>query len=240
MFIETHKQEGTKNPLTDLEKTFSRYRMLMFGFSICVLIIHMMDAIIGGVNDVFIQGCFSTIFFIDFLYSWLNANDKVKYLKTNGIDLFLSFWFYPTTWMVVTLSLRAVKCIVEFVLSKIQTAYTSMLIIGIALVCFSTVSILQFETIDGCNIKSFWDAVWWSVCTITTVGYGDKFPITSGGKVIAIILMGCGIGLFGTLIGYISSYFTDKEKNNNDKVDTIEELSHQINELRNELKQTKK
>jgi len=236
MFVETHKQEGIKNPFNDLEKNFSRYKLLIFYFSICVLIYHIMCAIIGDANDRFIQTCFATIFMIDFIYSFLMAENKIKYLKTNGIDLFLSFWFYPTTWMVVVLSLRSIKCIIEYVLSKIQTAYTSMLIIGLALVSFSTVSILQFETIEGCNIKDFWDALWWSVCTITTVGYGDKFPITTGGKVIAIILMGCGIGLFGTLIGYISSYFTDKEKEHNDKIDTIEELSDQIKELRNELK----
>ena len=59
------------------------------------------------------------------------------------------------------------------------------------------------------------------------------------GKAVAIVLMVCGIGLFGTLIGYFSSFFTDKEKKNNKTVDTIEELSAQITELRNELKNQK-
>src|SRR6185503_19606655 len=57
------------------------------------------------------------------------------------------------------------------------------------------------------NIKTAEDAVWWSVTTITTVGYGDKYPVTSEGRAIAMVLMLAGVGLFGTLSGLVASFF---------------------------------
>jgi voltage-gated potassium channel len=95
---------------------------------------------------------------------------------------------------------------------------------------------MQFEVLPECNIKNAYDAMWWAVCTITTVGYGDKFPITEGGRIVSILLMISGIGLFGALVGYVSNFFTDKERNNNTSIDTIEELSKQLNEIKEDLK----
>ena len=57
------------------------------------------------------------------------------------------------------------------------------------------------------NIKTANDAIWWSVTTITTVGYGDKYPLTMEGRVIAMVLMLSGVGLFGTLSGLVASFF---------------------------------
>ena len=238
MFIETHNQQGTNNPLGGLfGQTKSKYSFVMFMFSIFVLFSLFVDTALGTNKEFdYIHQSFILLFSLDFLYRLGTAENKLRFMKTNGIDFFLTLPFYPTTWLIVGLSFRALKSIVEYVLMTSHNAFRSMFIIGLTLTIFSTVSILQFEIDPNCNIKGIGDAMWWSICTITTVGYGDKFPITSGGKIVAIILMICGIGLFGTLIGYISSYFTDKEKDNNDKVDTIEELSKQIHELRNELK----
>jgi voltage-gated potassium channel len=51
----------------------------------------------------------------------------------------------------------------------------------------------------GANIHNYADALWWSVVTITTVGYGDRFPVTGGGRGVAVMLMITGIALFGVL-----------------------------------------
>lgn len=58
--------------------------------------------------------------------------------------------------------------------------------------------------------KTFGDALWWSIVTTTTVGYGDISPATPAGRVIAVILMIFGIGLIGMLTGTITTYFTGK------------------------------
>ena len=60
--------------------------------------------------------------------------------------------------------------------------------------------------------KSFGDALWWSIVTTTTVGYGDISPATPAGRIIAVILMLFGIGLIGMLTGTITTYFTSKKE----------------------------
>jgi voltage-gated potassium channel len=57
------------------------------------------------------------------------------------------------------------------------------------------------------NIRSAEDAIWWSYVTMTTVGYGDKFPVITEGRIIAAVLMTAGVGLFGTFTANVSSWF---------------------------------
>lgn len=58
------------------------------------------------------------------------------------------------------------------------------------------------------NIKSILDGMWWAIVSITTVGYGDRYPVTTGGKMIAVFLMFLGIGTFFMVTGNISSFLT--------------------------------
>lgn len=237
MFVETKKQEGTDNPIKgfvseDKIKYLPELDLICSILGLVLLLI----ATITGIDFKNLEYFISTFFIFDFIFRLFKAESKLSYLKKNWYNLALSLPIYPITWMVVSLTLRMLLGVLQYTLAKIDAAFTSMMILGASLVTFSSISILQFETVENSNIKTIWDAIWWSICTITTVGYGDKFPVTEGGKIVAVILMVCGIGLFGTLIGYFSSFFTDKEKKNNATVDTIEELSAQITELHNELK----
>lgn len=237
MFIDNIKVQGTDNPIHALvSERKSKYQIFLVGFSIFILCALFISTFIGTTTFTNVQYGIASLFLIDFIYRFSTAENKKAFMKTGWVDLILCIPFYPATWMVVATTLRSLKTILEFVLIKIDSAFTSMMILGASLVTFSTISILQFETVENASIKTAWDAIWWSICTITTVGYGDKFPVTDGGKIVACILMVCGIGLFGTLIGYFSSFFTDKEKKNNKTVDTIEELSTQITELSKQIK----
>jgi voltage-gated potassium channel len=60
---------------------------------------------------------------------------------------------------------------------------------------------------DGSNIASASDAIWWALVTITTVGYGDRYPVTDQGRVIGVFLLFAGIGLFSVLTGFIANVF---------------------------------
>jgi voltage-gated potassium channel len=75
-------------------------------------------------------------------------------------------------------------------------------------VLFGTIGISYAENL------SFGDALWWSIVTTTTVGYGDISPKTTLGKAIAVVLMIIGIGFLGMLTGTISTYFLSKIKKN--------------------------
>lgn len=64
---------------------------------------------------------------------------------------------------------------------------------------------------DG-NIKSVPDALWWAITTVTTVGYGDRFPVTPQGRGVAVILMVAGIGIFGLLAASLASFFVEHQR----------------------------
>jgi voltage-gated potassium channel len=80
------------------------------------------------------------------------------------------------------------------------------------LIIFSSIAILQVEKDPASNIKSAEDAIWWAYVTITTVGYGDKYPVTTEGRVIAAVLMTAGVGLFGTFTAYVASWFVAEKQ----------------------------
>ena len=63
-----------------------------------------------------------------------------------------------------------------------------------------------FEVGVNANVHGFWDSFWWAMTTVTTVGYGDIYPVTTGGRVIAILLMLTGIGTLGLYTAAIASY----------------------------------
>lgn len=61
--------------------------------------------------------------------------------------------------------------------------------------------------VEGSNIKSFGDGLWWAITTVTTVGYGDRFPVTSTGRVLAVCLMLVGISLMGVITASVAAWF---------------------------------
>lgn len=87
---------------------------------------------------------------------------------------------------------------------------TLLFTLVIALFLIFTISwiVLQAEqNAPGANIKTYHDAVWWAFVTITTVGYGDYYPVTGIGQSMAIILMFFGIGIIGVLSSYLATTF---------------------------------
>ncbi|CAM4118065.1 potassium channel family protein [Flavobacterium sinopsychrotolerans] len=110
---------------------------------------------------------------------------------------------------------KTTKNIVDHIFAnKAEGAFTSVSVIAILLVIFSAIGILQVENDPNSNIKTAEDAIWWAYVTITTVGYGDKFPVTTEGRIIAAILMTAGVGLFGTFTAFVASWFVIDNKQN--------------------------
>lgn len=82
---------------------------------------------------------------------------------------------------------------------------------GVAAVAFSmvilcSVAVLSFENVPNGNIRTAEDALWWAMCTVTTVGYGDFYPVTQEGRAVAAMLMTVGVGLLGTMSGLMVSW----------------------------------
>ncbi len=94
------------------------------------------------------------------------------------------------------------------------------------------------------NIETFGDALWWSASTVTTVGYGDQFPVTASGRLVAVTLMLCGIALIGVVTATFASWLLDKVKEVEETTQAatrrdIQELTRELAELRAALSVTK-
>jgi len=77
------------------------------------------------------------------------------------------------------------------------------------------------------GIHNFGDALWWAVVTVTTVGYGDKVPVTGAGRLVATALMLTGIGLVGALTATIASFFVQEQHSRD-----MAEVKTQLQEIR--------
>jgi voltage-gated potassium channel len=108
---------------------------------------------------------------------------------------------------------KTLKMFVEYVFkNKVSGTFSSVSVIAILVIIFSSISILQVENAPDSNIKTAEDAIWWSYVTVTTVGYGEYYPVTTAGRIIAGILMTVGVGLFGTFTAYVASWFVDDKQ----------------------------
>lgn len=86
---------------------------------------------------------------------------------------------------------------------------------------------------EGANLTSAGDAMWWALTTVTTVGYGDRFPVTGEGRAVAVGLMLGGIALLGVVTATIAAWFVDRLHDVEEASETTEAtLSDVLHELR--------
>lgn len=90
------------------------------------------------------------------------------------------------------------------------------------------------RTAAKANITTFSDALWWAVSTITTVGYGDHYPVTAPGRAIGIVLMIVGVGIFGVVAASAATWFitASQEEDSRHQADKIAALTDEITALR--------
>jgi voltage-gated potassium channel len=87
-----------------------------------------------------------------------------------------------------------------------------VLLIVLVLNLVAAAAVLEFERGNPeANIDSYPDALWWAVTTITTVGYGDRFPMSPAGRGVAVALMVAGIAMFGVITATIAAYFVEQQ-----------------------------
>jgi voltage-gated potassium channel len=168
-----------------------------------------------GYADAFICALFLT----DFLVCLYKAPNRWRYLYTWGwLDLASSI---PTVdiarWgraarvariLRVLRGVRATKTLAGRALTKrAESAFLAVALVAILLLIVSSVSILQVETAPESNIKTADDALWWALTTITTVGYGDRYPVTPEGRFVGGLLMCAGVGSFGMFSGFLAAWF---------------------------------
>jgi voltage-gated potassium channel len=159
------------------------------------------------------------LFFLDFCHRLWRAPDRRKFMQWGWIDLVACVpnvdWLRLGRLGTVLRLIRVLRGVriahrLSFAVLRMRRthAFGSVMLTTAFVVAASSLAVLSAEhQHPNANIKTAGDAVWWSMTTITTVGYGDKYPVTRAGRTVAITLMLAGVGLFGTLSGITATFF---------------------------------
>lgn len=186
--------------------------------------------------------CF--VFMADFVVRFRRAPSKLAFMRWGWIDLLSSIPVIEPLRvgrlvriiriLRILRALRSSRNVLGYLLKRRRTS--SLAAVGsivFILVFFASIAVLQFEDSPEANIKTPADALWWAFSTITTVGYGDRFPLSVEGRLVACLLMTAGVGLFGTVTGFVASLFVETEI---EKEDTdIKSLTREIHALRDQI-----
>ena len=224
--------EENDDLLINEKNTLTSINVLAIILSIYVLSIFIIETIFTLPSEIvkvldFIDNIICVFFLFDFFIRFYKAENKLQFMKWGWIDLISSIPSFEALrfgrllrlirLIRVLRAFRSTKNIVNHIYKKKSDgAFTTVAIIAILTLIFSSISILQFEDAPDSNIKTAEDALWWACSTISTVVYGDKFPVTTEGRIIGVVLMIVGGGLFGTMTGFFASWFVEDHKKKND------------------------
>lgn len=180
----------------------------------------------------------------DFLYRLFTSPSKLGYFfKGFGwLDLLGSLPFTGPQLFRLFRAIRIIRLLVDYGASSIgKDIRKERAARTLATISFLVILVLQFGSylIIGiespsslANITSPLDAIWWVFVTITTVGYGDKFPVTNGGRIIGTLVIITGVVLFSVLTGFIATkFFSPFHEDEKEIITTIQTDLDQIHTL---------
>ena len=180
----------------------------------------------------------------DFLYRLFTSPSKLGYFfKGFGwLDLLGSLPFTGPQLFRLFRAIRIIRLLVDYGASSIgKDIRRDRAASSLAMVSFLVILVLQFGSylIIGiespsslANINTPLDAIWWVFVTIATVGYGDKFPVTSSGRIIGTLVIIIGVVLFSVLTGFIASrFYSPLHEGEKESITTIQTDLDQIHTL---------
>ncbi|WP_217530524.1 ion channel [Vibrio cholerae] len=118
-----------------------------------------------------------------------------------------------------------------------QKTFSFIGLTSLSTVLLSAAFVYLVEKGTPSPINSYADALWWAMSTITTVGYGDMYPVTGFGRGVAVFLMLTGITLFGLLTASVASFFVEDDTAKQDHlslnllIEKNQQLETQLNQL---------
>jgi voltage-gated potassium channel len=150
----------------------------------------------------------------DLLYGLSTAKNKKSFLLKHPLDIaavLLPFLRPLRLLRVISFGGLAIQKI------AMGRQFAITLKVFIASIFIAYVAAIQItiseRAVEGANIKNFGDGIWWAITTVTTVGYGDKFPTTMEGKFLAVGLMIVGISLMGVITASVAAWFVKMGQN---------------------------
>jgi voltage-gated potassium channel len=253
----THKITPVKRmTMNTTDNSFNEYKgtgyevfiLLLSTLSVFNIIFYILPDLVPAATEIvnIIDLFISIVFIFDFLLRFFTSNSKYHYFFKNwGWADLLSAVPFPIA--KIFRLFRIIRIIYlmrkngtekireEISRNRAEIALFFILIFIIIIIEFSSVLVVQFESESPhANILTGGDAIWWACVTVTTVGYGDFYPVTTGGRIVGIILMISGVSVFGTLAGFLSTKLVSKKQEN---LSSEPAISAGIEEIRSLLKE---
>ena len=150
------------------------------------------------------------VFIVDFAARLILHENKIKFLRSNVIELIglLLPFFRAFRMLRVVIAIGFLTRAAKSLQGRIN------IYIGVILpILIFTCSLGVYEAehaAPGATITNYGDALWWAFVTITTIGYGDYYPITFEGRAIAVLLMLSGLALVSVITVSFASWFLDR------------------------------
>jgi voltage-gated potassium channel len=175
------------------------------------------------------------LFVVDYVVRLCLANNRWHWFLRHLLDFAI-----VTLPLLRPLRLLRLLVLIEVLQKAIGDAFRGRIVVytvsGVVLLIY-TASLAVFDKeryLHGATINSFGKALWWSITTVTTVGYGDVYPVTNTGRVIAVLLMIGGISLVGVVTAALASWIIDRVTEE-ESVMQAATVAH-VEELRNEIR----
>ena len=171
------------------------------------------------------------VFLADWFYFLVKAENKRKYVFSHFVDLVASipyvevlraFRIARAVRIVRALRLlRGLKGAIPLVRTMTKNRMRSALAVYVSattvVFLYCSLGVYNFERGINTNVKTYSDALWMCFTTMTSVGYGDMYPVTGGGRLMAVMLVITGLGLFSLVTAEFATWFIGYLKSSNDE-----------------------
>ncbi|MCO7219860.1 potassium channel family protein [Klenkia sp. PcliD-1-E] len=181
------------------------------------------------------------VFLADYLFRLSLAEHRWRFVRENWIDGVAVALPLLRPLRIISL-VRVARVLDRRLATSLHGRVAGYVTVSASLVVFmAALAALDAERgAPDANITDFGDAVWWAITTITTVGYGDRYPVTGEGRVVAVLLMLAGIALLGVVTAAVASWFVDRvsdarDEDADDLQAEVRALAAEVRALRAEL-----
>jgi voltage-gated potassium channel len=220
--VDDARPSGGRNDLVDSIEAVTQYPLALLGIAWMVIAIVVLTTDLNGsASTALVVTLFVlwAIALVEYVVRLLITPDRRGYLKRRWVEPAtvvvppLQGWHFfgmeKMSLLIYEGELRVESILKHHSLFRVLIAAAGTLFLGAWAV------LLFEEKAKGSNIHSYPDALWWAIVTVTTVGYGDRFPVSAGGRAVAVILMLVGIGLIGVLTATVASVFVKEHTDAN-------------------------
>ena len=186
-----------------------------------------------------------TLFAVDYVVRVILAARRRSFIRDHWLDL--AVVALP---LLRPLRLLRLLTLLNFVHRRARSVFRGQVLTYVAgltsvVLFLAALAVLDAERgREGANIDDFGDALWWAITTVTTVGYGDRFPVTGTGRLIAVALMLAGIALLGVVTASFAAWLIQRVAEVEEKSQAltrrdIEELTQEVAALRAEVRKSR-